>query len=502
MNIDLSPNMSDGVDTKQTEQKHALGSFSSIDERNNTGDDEQEHITVINCKHTTDTGSIFIKNEVKTDIETTVDNANYEQLLLSERKQVITGCEITDIPSHEQQLTNVLRDTFDFGTFRNGQLDIIRHICRKNDVFACMATGSGKSLCYQIPGIFLNGVALVVSPMISLQKDQVHTLLKKSVPAAYINSELGTQKTDEIKAGLLDGKYKLLYISPERLMSNDMRMLLPKLDISFVAIDECHCISQWGHDFRPSYGKISEIREFLPRVNIAAFTGTATKDVINDVVTSLQLNAPFIYIGNANRSNLKYMVINKHTNGELQLCSLIKDEIKKNVGNTVLVYIFKKSTIQKLHTYLVSQGLTVSMYHADMKKNEKEDSYYAFLNSTVNVLLATVAFGMGIDKPNVRLVVHYDTPSTIENYLQETGRAGRDAKPSRCILLFSEKETKQRFFILNTKRQKNMLRTMIEYAQTTQCRRCVLNTFFDETAKVIPCDEIKCDLCELSCKST
>lgn len=386
---------------------------------------------------------------------------------------------------------DVLWKHYEFKEFREGQREVIEKILSKRDVFACMATGSGKSLCYQLPGLILDGIVVVVSPMISLQKDQVASLLKKNISAVYINSE--TQNVHEIKNDIYENKYKFLYISPEKMLTDEMKVFLPLLKISYVAIDECHCISQWGHDFRPSYMSIGSIRKIVPNVQLLAFTATATTAVCKDVIQSLELSDPFVYIGNADRRNLKYLVLNKHKNGELQLTSLIKRELKMQPSNTIVIYVYKKSTIKQLYEFLIQQNVSVCCYHGDLSTEERQTSYELFMNSKVDVILATVAFGMGIDKPNVRMVIHYDAPSTIEGYLQETGRAGRDGADSQCILLFSESETKKRFYVLH-EHQTGMLKSFISYAKTSECRRLYLNRFISGATS--HCNSNLCDNCE------
>ena len=399
--------------------------------------------------------------------------------------------------NYSQSNINIyLKRFFGFTNLRIGQLEVIQQILNGKDVFACMATGFGKSLCYQLAGIMLKGIAIVVCPMISLQQDQVNSLNKINIKATYINSELDFSTICNIKADIQNNKYKFLYLSPEKLLSDSIKEFLLTIDISIIAVDEAHCISQWGHDFRPSYRDIPKIRTFLSKPTMVAFTATATQDVCNDIISCLSLRDPFIYIGGSNRPNLEYKVVSKHTNSELQLVSILKQQLCQSPG-TIIVYVCKKATICHLQQFLQSHNVKTVCYHGSMTKNDKDESFHQFMSSSADVILATIAFGMGIDKSNVRFVIHYDMPNSIDNYLQETGRAGRDGMKSTCILLFSKQESNKKHYFLKNE-QKAKYKQMINYCNSKLCRRAFLEEYTQANKNYLcnaNIDNVNCDVC-------
>ena len=380
-----------------------------------------------------------------------------------------------------------LEKHFGYKSLREGQMEVIKQILHHRDVFACMATGSGKSLCYQVPGFISPGITIVVCPMISLQHDQVNSLNKNRKVATYINSELDYREICNIQVDIANGKYKFLYLSPEKLLSDDMRVFLSSVEISTVVIDEAHCISQWGHDFRTSYRNIPQVTHLMKTSNMAAFTATATQNVCNDIIKSLNMENPYIYLGVSNRPNLEYKVSQKHSNSQVQLLSILQRQLLID-SSTIIVYVCKKKTIHELALYLNSRNMKVICYHGDMDKLEKTQAYDSFMDSSANVILATVAFGMGINKENVRMVVHFDIPNSIENYLQETGRAGRDGKKSTCVLLYSKSEANKKRYCLSDQ-QKLKFTQVMDFCCTSQCRRASLAKYQHTSGA---CSDQKC----------
>ena len=321
-----------------------------------------------------------------------------------------------------------LKKFYGYNSFRPGQMNIIFNILSKKDVFCIMPTGAGKSICYQIPALIMNGVTLVISPLISLMKDQVDSLKENGITATYINS---TQSMEEIKDILKDaslGLYKLIYIAPERLESKVFVQMIRNLHISQVAVDEAHCVSEWGHDFRISYRYIKPFVDLLPnRPVISAFTGTATDEVKEDSMNLLGLRNPIKYVGDINRENLSINIFKEEDKLEG-----IKDIIREHEDESGIIYCLSRKEVENLYTYLREYGYNVSMYHGGLEDYDKEKAQDDFLFERTNIMVATNAFGMGIDKSNVRYIVHCTIPKNLESYYQEIGRGGRDGEACKC----------------------------------------------------------------------
>ena len=328
----------------------------------------------------------------------------------------------------------ILEKYFGYKSFREGQLEIISNILRGRDSFCIMPTGGGKSICYQIPALIFNGITLVISPLISLMKDQVDSVNDIGIKAEYINS---TQSLDEIKDILrrcYDGEVKLLYIAPERLESEYFNKLLRKLWISQIAIDEAHCVSIWGHDFRKSYKYIDPfIKSLNIRPVVTAFTATATEEVRLDIIKLLDLVNPYIYLGSFNRENLEIVIYKEEDKAEF-----VKDYIRENEAESGIIYCATRKEVDALYYYLKERGFNTAKYHGGLKDEEK--SYYQeeFLKDNINVMIATNAFGMGIDKSNVRYIIHFSLCKNIESYYQEIGRGGRDEKKQNVFFYIIE----------------------------------------------------------------
>ncbi|MDF2521758.1 MAG: recQ, partial [Clostridia bacterium] len=327
----------------------------------------------------------------------------------------------------------ILQEYFGYSEFRPGQQRIIDEILSGRDVVGIMPTGAGKSLCFQVPALVLEGTAIVISPLISLMKDQVDTLNEIGVKAAFINSSLNLQEYINIMTNAQNGEYKLLYIAPERLETESFWELLSKMDISMIAVDEAHCISEWGHDFRPSYTKIADMIAKLPkRPAVAALTATATIQVKQDIIRLLKLRQPYVLITGFDRGNL-YFEVNKPA----KKFDFLISYIKKNADSSGIVYCATRKNVESVCDKLKEHGISATRYHAGLTDNERKANQEAFIFDKVQVIVATNAFGMGIDKSNTRYVIHYNMPKTMENYYQEAGRAGRDGDKAECILLYS-----------------------------------------------------------------
>ena len=388
----------------------------------------------------------------------------------------------------------VLKEYFGYDSFRAGQEDIINAILEKKDVLAIMPTGAGKSLCYQVPAMMLSGITVVISPLISLMQDQVKSLNDVGINAAYVNSTLSESEIDGTLNMVLNGIYKIIYIAPDRLESAMFCEFSKQADISMVTVDEAHCISQWGQDFRPSYVKIVDYINSLPaRPLVSAFTATATNEVKTDIECILRLDNPKVVITGFDRKNLYYSV--EHISGKNK-DRYISNYVKEHIDESGIIYCATRKNVDTLYETLSSMGISVTRYHAGLSNEERKRNQDDFIYDRSLVVVATNAFGMGIDKSNVRYVIHYNMPQCIENYYQEAGRAGRDGEDSECVLLYSPQDIMiNKFFIehrepnpdMDAEEQarlmildKRRLNAMVDYCKTTGCLREYILKYFGE----------------------
>ena len=392
-------------------------------------------------------------------------------------------------------LLPLLKQYFGFRSFRPLQEEIIRDALAGKDVFALLPTGGGKSLCFQLPAMARAGLTVVVSPLIALMKDQVDALQASGVPATFLNSSLAAGESRARLRGLHNGEFRLLYAAPERLMLSGCLADLQRWGVNLLAVDEAHCISEWGHDFRPEYRQLAELRQLFPKVPMMALTATATGRVRQDIVTLLKLREPSCYVASFNRPNLTYRVFAKHKPYE-QLLKFLRGR----PGESGIVYCQSRKTTESVARRLEENGVKAKPYHAGLTAKERTEHQELFLRDEVRVVCATIAFGMGINKPNVRFVVHYDLPKNIEGYYQETGRAGRDGLPSECVLLFSAGDVMKQTRFIDEKpdpRERNIaheqLRQMVHYAESGGCRRGELLGYFGEKSAEDNCGG--CDNC-------
>lgn len=390
---------------------------------------------------------------------------------------------------------STLKKHFGYDEFRPLQKEIIGRVLAKEDCLVLMPTGGGKSLCFQLPTLLQEGLTVVISPLISLMKDQVDALTENGINAAYINSSLTHAEIDEIIAQIKSGAIKLLYIAPERLSIPHFQALLQTLPIGLFAIDEAHCISEWGHDFRPDYRNLNKLRTSFPNIPIIALTATATNKVRDDIVKQLNLPKPNIFTSSFNRQNLSYEVMPKKDsfNTILSLVELYPEE-------SVIIYCFSRKDTESLAEKLNDRGHNAGTYHAGLTADKRKENQDRFIRDDIRIMVATIAFGMGIDKPDVRLVIHHSLPKSIEGYYQETGRAGRDGLPARCVLLFSTADKfKQGYFIglisdeEEKKQAEENLDKALHYGYLKSCRRRFLLAYFNEEYTEANCGN--CDKC-------
>ena len=406
---------------------------------------------------------------------------------------------------HMVHLAHSLHRIFGFTAFRPGQEAVVGDALAGRDVIALMPTGGGKSLCFQLPALLQPGVSLVVSPLIALMQDQVRLLEDNGIAATFINSSLRREEVQQRIAGMLQGAFKLVYLAPERLLmpeflSGPLAQLAIGQGISAFVIDEAHCVSEWGHDFRPEYRQLSTLRGRYPRVPILAFTATATPRVRSDIIAQLGLRDPAVHLSSFNRPNLFYDVRQKDAGTYAELLRIVK------AGGSGIVYCLSRKRVEKIFEQLSSDGVGARPYHAGLDAAERRANQDAFIRDDVQVMVATVAFGMGINKPDVRWVVHDDLPRSLEGYYQESGRAGRDADPARCTLFYGPADIRTADFLIQQKVDpdsgepledeqriaRQQLRQILSYAESTECRRAIQLRYFDEDY-VPPCGA--CDNC-------
>ena len=392
-------------------------------------------------------------------------------------------------------LPQLLKSTFGYATFRPLQREIIEANLVGEDVFALLPTGGGKSLCFQLPALARDGLTVVVSPLIALMKDQVDALQASGVAATFLNSTLGAEESRNRLRGLHRGQYKLLYVAPERLMLAGWIENLKTWNVSCIAIDEAHCVSEWGHDFRPEYRQLAKLRTALPDVPMMALTATATGRVREDIVTHLKLRDPQTFVASFNRPNLTYRVVPKDEPAK-QIIAFVR----KREHESGIIYCASRATAERVAESLAGRGFLARPYHAGLDAAERARNQEMFLRDDARIICATIAFGMGINKPNVRWVIHHDLPKNIEGYYQETGRAGRDGLPGDCLLLFSPGDiAKQTHFLdeITNEQERSIaraqLRRIVHYAESSGCRRAELLQYFGETFPLNNCGA--CDNC-------
>jgi len=384
-------------------------------------------------------------------------------------------------------LEKALKYHFGYDQFRPNQRQIIEAALNNQDLLVIMPTGGGKSLCFQLPALIKKGVTVVVSPLIALMQDQVTALADNGIGATFLNSTLNAKQVRERESLILQGKIKLLYVAPERLLSPSFLDFLAVIDnylgLACLAVDEAHCVSDWGHDFRPEYRQIKQVRQRFPSVPILALTATATQQVREDIIQQLGLRDTSIHIASFNRPNLYYEVQPKTSKSYQQLYQYIKGQ--KGAG---IVYCISRKTVDKVAEQLQKDGINALPYHAGMEDRERSKNQTRFIRDDVQIMVATIAFGMGINKPDVRFVIHYDLPRNLEGYYQESGRAGRDGEPAKCTLFFSFADARKIEYFINQKTEQNeqqkarqQLRQVLDYAEGTECRRSSVLGYFGES---------------------
>ena len=401
-----------------------------------------------------------------------------------------------------QDVYSCLQKVFGFTSFKGNQEAVIMDLLSGRDVMVIMPTGGGKSLCYQLPAVMMNGLAIVISPLIALMKNQVDAIRQMygdNSIAHFLNSQLGKHETIRIKQDILDKKTKMLYIAPESLIKEENTDFLKQVRLSFVAIDEAHCISEWGHDFRPEYRRIREmVRNIGQQIPIIALTATATEKVRTDILKNLEIENANVYISSFNRPNLYYEVRPKPDQEKDVIKEIIK-YIKDNPGKSGIIYCLARKKVEEVAEILNLNGIKAKPYHAGLDAKQRAATQDEFLMESIDVIVATIAFGMGIDKPDVRYVIHYDMPKSVEGYYQETGRAGRDGGEGKCIAFYAERDMNkfERFLVDKTLTEREVAEQLMEatisYAESSVCRRTTLLSYFSEDYKEESCGN--CDNC-------
>ncbi len=393
-------------------------------------------------------------------------------------------------------MRDLLKQQFGYGKFLPLQEEIISSVMDGKDAVALMPTGGGKSLCYQLPALRLDGLTLVISPLIALMKDQVDGLRANGIEAAFINSTLPYAEINRVQTRAQQGVLKILYVAPERLVQSGFQYFLSRLKVSLVAVDEAHCISVWGHDFRPDYRKLGDLRRSLAHVPFLALTATATERVRKDIVEQLQLRQPRQFIASFNRPNLSYAVLPKRKD----IYDTLADLLQKHKNESAIIYCTSRSDTESLAARLRNNGFDAQPYHAGLDGGVRRATQERFIRDELSIVVATIAFGMGIDKPNIRLLVHHDLPKSLEGYYQETGRAGRDGLPSRCVLFYTYGDAeRQKFFVDQIEDEaertnaREKLAQVVEFCQLQECRRKHILGYFGETWHEENCGG--CDFC-------
>jgi ATP-dependent DNA helicase RecQ len=369
------------------------------------------------------------------------------------------------------------------------------NVLKRRDTLALLPTGGGKSLCYQLPALIFSGITIVVSPLISLMKDQVAGLEESAISAAYLNSSLGVREEREIRARIQAGRVKLLYVAPERVMKPDFLEFVESLSVALIAIDEAHCISEWGHDFRPEYRKLAKLRDVFPGTPVIALTATATMKVREDIVRQLKFEKHGAFCGSFDRANLIYRIRPKQ-----ETYSQILAYAEDHPGQSGIIYCHSRAAVDRMAENLSADGISALPYHAGLDTKTRTANQEAFMQGRAQVVAATIAFGMGIDKPDVRFVIHHDLPKNIEGYYQETGRAGRDGLPAECILFFSYSDKMKHEFFIGKMTDpdradiaRRQLETMVTFCVSNRCRRRMLLRYFGEEYPKENCG--MCDTC-------
>ncbi len=392
-------------------------------------------------------------------------------------------------------MKKLLKTHFGYSTFRPLQKEIIDNILSGSDTLVLMPTGGGKSLCFQLPALKLPGITLVISPLIALMKDQVDALVANGISAAFLNSSMTAKEQEDVMDRAVTGDLKILYIAPERLASYGFSDFLNELDVSLLAIDEAHCISEWGHDFRPDYRNLMSLRRRLRKVPVVALTATATPSVRKDILEQLSMKKAPVYLSSFNRQKLNYSMRQK-----FDAVDQLKALLENYKEESVIIYCFSRKNTEALAKKLSSAGLPTAAYHAGLSKKARIETQEEFIRDEVPIIVATIAFGMGIDKPDVRLVVHMDLPKTVEGYYQETGRAGRDGLPAECVIFYSYADRRKQEYFINMiddpddrKLAIQKLEEVMTYCQLDSCRRVYLLNYFGEETDFSECEA--CDNC-------